>query len=341
MANQSEALERAKKSLERIQKFDTATLPREAQLGQDANFNEAVEPANRVTNLFRQFPIEFLPELPTNHLQQLGNQADSFYNLLSQIETFNLKEPDAYNKRNQLIETIRGQYEQYFVSLHPLISYGASRQRDFSAIERDFRASIQRSEDAAGESMQKLQGVQQDAQRILDEVRKVAAEQGVSQQASYFQAESASHEADGAIWRNRTIGVAGGLALYAVASIFLHKVSWLTPVSTYEAAQLALSKLLIFAVLAYVLLLCARNFLSHKHNAIVNKHRQNALLTFNALVNAAGSDDRRDVILTYAAACIFAPQDTGYSKVGGTQMELPASIIQAIPRLAGGGSAPH
>jgi hypothetical protein len=102
---------------------------------------------------------------------------------------------------------------------------------------------------------------------------------------------------------------------------------------------LGLSKILIFAVLAYMLLLCARNFLSHKHNAIVNKHRQNALLTFNALVAAAGTEERRDVILTYAAACIFSPQDTGYTKAGaGPQSEMPLNIIQALPKLMSGGS---
>jgi hypothetical protein len=86
-----------------------------------------------------------------------------------------------------------------------------------------------------------------------------------------------------------------------------------------------------------MLLLCARNFLSHKHNAIVNRHRQNALLTFNALVKAAGSEDRSDVILTYAAACIFSPQETGYTKAGASsQSELPLNIIQAIPKLASG-----
>ena len=83
-----------------------------------------------------------------------------------------------------------------------------------------------------------------------------------------------------------------------------------------------------------MLFLCARNFLSHKHNAIVNKHRQNALLTFNALVDAAKSEDRRDVVLTYAASCIFSPQDTGYAKSsGGVSAEAPLNLIQAMPRL--------
>lgn len=136
-------------------------------------------------------------------------------------------------------------------------------------------------------------------------------------------------------WRNYTIGTAIGLGVYAVATAFLHKWEWLAPKDTFQAVQLGLSKVIIFAAIAYMLLLCARNFLAHKHNSIVNKHRQNALLTFNALTEAAGNEERRDVILTYAAACIFTPQETGYTKGGSSEKpEMPVNIIQALPKLA-------
>jgi hypothetical protein len=39
-------LDRARKSLERIQSFDVSTLPRAADLGASLNFQEAVEPSS-------------------------------------------------------------------------------------------------------------------------------------------------------------------------------------------------------------------------------------------------------------------------------------------------------
>ena len=54
--------------------------------------------------------------------------------------------------------------------------------------------------------------------------------------------------------------------------------------------------------------LFAKVFISHKHNAIVNRHRQNALLTYKALVEAAGDTPNREVIFVQAAACIFNPK---------------------------------
>jgi hypothetical protein len=334
-----ERLEKARQSLERVQRFDTSALPQEEKFGQDFNFREAIEPANRIINLFRQYPSDFLDELPPNQLNTISNTADSLFQILNQILTFDAKEQNAFNRRNDLINSLKNQYQPYFDQLQQLISYGASRQRDFGAMERDFRASMQRAADDAANLMKQLEGQGQDARRILEEVRKVAAEQGVSQQARYFQEESEDHDKQAQIWRKWTVYTSLVLAVDAVLSAFMHKLSWLAPSNSFESVQLGLSKFLIFAVLAYLVLLCARNFLSHTHNAIVNKHRQNALLTFNALVDAAGSEERRDVILTYAAACIFSPQDTGYTKgSGGIPYEMPMSIIQALPKLATGGT---
>ncbi|MBI3805331.1 MAG: hypothetical protein HY282_16400 [Nitrospirae bacterium] len=167
----------------------------------------------------------------------------------------------------------------------------------------------------------------------MEEVRRSAAERGVSQQAIYFQNESIEHNKQAENWQKATIGVAVILILYAAISATLHKWDWIEPKDTYEGYQLGLSKILVFSVLAYLLFLSARNFLSHKHNAIVNKHRQNALLTFNALVNAAGGQAPQDVVLTYAAACIFSPQETGYTKGSSGQADMPTNIIQALPKI--------
>ena len=119
--------------------------------------------------------------------------------------------------------------------------------------------------------------------------------------------------------------------MYAVATAVLAVVY--TPDSPYAAVQLGLSKILIFAVIAYMLFHCARTTLAHRHNAVVNHHRENALLTFNALTSAASDPDKRDIVLTHAASCIFSPQETGYTKQTGAQGSA-VQVVEALPRLA-------
>ena len=70
------------------------------------------------------------------------------------------------------------------------------------------------------------------------------------------------------------MGMANLLGAYAVLSLGIHKIPLIAPGNTYETVQMAISKILIFAVISFVLYLSARNFMSHKHNAAVNRHRQ-------------------------------------------------------------------
>jgi hypothetical protein len=329
--------EKAKASLERIQSFDTGVLPGVAQLGQALNFTDAVEPASRLINLFRQYPIQFLGDLPANQQTAIGNSADAIYNILQDITKFDPKTGDAYNRRQGLIQTLRDQYQGIFNQIFPLIAYGASRQRDFDALEREYRTSMQRADDAAEELRAKMEAQELEGKKILEEIRSVAAEQGVSQQAVYFKTDSDEHWKESEKWRKYTVRTALALGAFAVVTMFLHKIPGLVPQNAYDNIQLGISKVLIFAVLGYMVLLCARNFLAHKHNEIVNRHRQNALLTFKALADAAGTMENRDVVLTYAAACIFAPQETGYTRPAESgKNEMPLNIIQTLPKLMSG-----
>jgi hypothetical protein len=141
-----------------------------------------------------------------------------------------------------------------------------------------------------------------------------------------------AHEAEASSWQTRTIWMAVGLALYALASLTFHRIELLAPEDAYQTAQLAVSKVLVFAVLSFVLYLCARNFLSHKHNAIIDRHRQNALMTYTALVDAAGDTPNREVILVQAAACIFSPQGTGYTRDSAPNPPSAQSVIEFMSR---------
>src|SRR5690606_10068650 len=124
----SERIEAACKSLERVQTFDTSTLPREAELGQAFSFREAVPAAVRVINLFQQFPVDALADLPDKQLEKLRLAADAFYNVLNQILTFDSKQENPTAAHASILNNVNKQYQQIFDQINELISYGASRQ---------------------------------------------------------------------------------------------------------------------------------------------------------------------------------------------------------------------
>ncbi len=78
------------------------------------------------------------------------------------------------------IDNIIGAYQPAFVELHPLISYSLHRSADFQRLDREARATLQSIEDRANEFTAQMTSYEQDARRVLEEIRNVAAEEGVT-----------------------------------------------------------------------------------------------------------------------------------------------------------------
>ncbi|MEQ9248100.1 MAG: hypothetical protein RLO21_19140 [Nitratireductor sp.] len=333
--NDKEKLEQAKNSLERVIEFDPKKLEQKDKLGEDLSFSEAIGPAAQVIELFKQIPLDQLKTLPDAHLTKVQAQSDALYKMLDDIMRFNIDEIEGNvkNKRDSLIKTLSTSYQNFFNELNQIIAYLSTRIHDFSQLQNEGRAAIQQIRDEASRIADGMKVDSENARQILEDVRKMAAEQGVSQQALYFKEESESHASQAKFWRSSTIVVSFLILILAFLSGISFKWDWLSPTSTYGAFQIVIGKLLIFGVIVYILVLCAKNFLSHTHNAIVNKQRQNALMTFNALADAAGSEENRDIVLTQAASCIFSPQDTGYVRHGASGYTSGTPIFGVLQQL--------
>ncbi|MBB4391665.1 hypothetical protein [Bradyrhizobium sp. ERR14] len=319
-------------SLARVQTYDTSTLPRRDDLGRELSFEEAVPLADRAVQLFQLVPLDLLPHVPKSNRQQVRQAADQFFNILEQMQKFSAQQSSATEVRLSLINQLRDNYEPWYTALMPAIVYAISTRQDFSRLEREARAASQAATDEAASLTKKLIEHETEANRVLAEVRKVAAEQGVGFQATYFKSEADNHDLAAVRWRTYTIIAGAALGAFAVAAMFLHKWDVLHPSDATEAVQFSLAKLGLFAVLGFALILCSKTFLAHTHNAIVNRHRQNALLTFQALVNAAKEESKKDIILTHASACMFSPQETGFTK---HSTEGTSNVIQLLTKAPG------
>ena len=174
-------------------------------------------------------------------------------------------------------------YDPAFSALWQYISYGVSKAIDAPRLENEARALLQGILDRAATITASLEDSKNSAATTLAEIRHAAAEQGVSQQAIHFNTEVELHKNLAAAWRKTTVNAAWLVGGYTALSLFFNQLPWLKPTDAFEAVQLVSSKLLLFGVLAYLLALAAKNFLAHQHNEIVNRHRQNALMTFNML----------------------------------------------------------
>jgi hypothetical protein len=300
-------------ALERIQTFDPGTLGREADLGRQMNFADAVKPAEAIIAVYKRIPISALADFTDTQLNAILAQANADYNLFKQILDFNAASSDAVSTRTNILATIKVRRDQVFDQLWQYVAYGVARITDTSLLETQARATIQAIEDQAAKLTEQLSKSKSDADSALAAIRAVASEQGVSQQAIYFKDEAQGQETLADKWLTYTYRFAAALGAFAVFSLVLHKLDWIKPAGNGETFQLITSKVLIFSVLGYLLIMAARNYSTHKHNAVVNRHRQNALLTYRALVTAAEDTGTQDIVLAHAASCIFSPQETGFA----------------------------
>jgi hypothetical protein len=307
-------LAEAKSSLLRIQNFEAKQIDRPEDLGRDLNFADAVAPLDRTLALFRELSLDVLPDMSTQRLNTIKQQADALYNTLQSIVTFSTSVANPKQVRDGLVQQINSSYDQHFEALHTAIAFCARRATDFARMEQEARAAIQSITDRTRELEETLRTRQEEADAVLAAIRKVAAEQGVSQQAIYFREASESHAVQAKTWLFRTVAVALGLFAFAVLAVVAHKLPWIQPVGAAESVQFAIGKALVFATIAYALALSSRNFMAHQHNVIVNKHRQNSLVTYQALVEAAADHANRDIVLSKAADSIFGSQATGFTR---------------------------
>lgn len=326
--------ETCRQALERVQTFDPMTLGREDDLGRQMNFVEAVKYADEIIALYKRIPISTLTDFTDSQLNSILTQANADYSVFNKILEFNAASSDAVSTRTNILNNLKNRRDQLFDSVWQYVAYGVARITDTSLLEIQARATIQGIQDQAAKLTEQLAKSKTDADSALAAIRAVASEQGVSQQAIYFKDEAQSQESLAATWLTYTNRFAVALGCFAILSLFLHKFAWIKPENNAEMFQLITSKVLIFTVLGYMLIMAARNYTTHKHNAVVNRHRQNALLTYRALVTAAEDTATQDIVLAHAASCIFSPQDTGFSQTKNDSGVGSKSVLELLTKSA-------
>lgn len=300
--------------LERVQNFDAKGLEQRERLGSEFQFSEAVSPTEKLISLFQKIPSDSMVEFPEKELKAIQSTANSTFNIFDQILSFDVKQPEPGQRRDALINQLDGTFQQTFSVLFPFISYAMARTVDFNQLSTDGRAAVQGVKDDVAELVTELNTTSEEATRVLTEVRELAAEHGVTQQAKYFSEQATKHERSAAYWLKASIGMAVLVLLYAISTLFFPYLEIFQADSNLQAIQLLASKFLVFAVLSFGLFQTIKNYQAHRHNAIMNNHRQNALLTYKTLAEAGGSAEARDTVLQHAAAAIYAPSDSGYMK---------------------------
>jgi hypothetical protein len=334
-------IEQQQNELERLQKLLSNFLSESPDtfvrndLGDELNFQEGLPYFRRTFDLINDLNRYSLDDVPYAQLKRIADHINKTYENLIEILEFSIQKypQNAVVTRNQFLDNIRDGYDPLSNVITPTISYLATQQTDFGKLKQSALENLEEINRLKLEFEKQQEDIQQQSNSILDSMRKASAEIGVTQHAIYFKEESEIHEKSAKFWFWLTIGIAllTIVASYIALSYFYVNLD----LPTGQAIQLGISKLVVLSVLYFGILWASRNYRAHRHNSVVNKHRQNALSTFQAFVKAAGDDKAtKDAVLLRATEAIFSPNTSGYLSKESDKQNSP-QILEIIRTAMG------
>jgi hypothetical protein len=306
----NQVVEEISNNFETLETFKVDEIVRERELGSELSFASARETVVRTIELFKRAKIVSLDELPFNILNNFVNQLKEAIQRFQEFKDFNPNQNNPVNQRNALISQLENQYDGYYQSTFPLLTANLLSGNDLSIQQAKLDSLLQEFQDKQKETIEKSDGILGNLQDTLSNAEAAAAQVGVSKHSSVFKMEASKHEKEAKTWLIWSVAVL--LLIVSVASILL----WLFPGDSEKPnkiVQYTVTKLVVLSTMFYGLSICNKNYKAHRHNALLNQHRQNALTTFETFSNAANPDLlTKNAVLLEATRTIFSTQQTGY-----------------------------
>jgi hypothetical protein len=311
--------------------FTASDLAR-ADLPSDLSFQLGVVYFDRIIRLFKGLRDSDLADIPYNTLQMLSTNATAAFTLLQEIREFSItKYPNSpISQRDAILNRARDLYDGWFQVVAPVVAFTVRKGVDFERLENQAKQSLGKIEEIASNCEKKLDSAVKESEAALAQVRDVAQEAGVSQHAIHFKNEAELNEKSAKPWLVTTTCLAIFTILLGIGLIieYFFRIPTLTP---SQSVQMAIPKLFVFSVLLSATVWCGKTYRAYRHNAVVNRHRRNALATFQTFAEAAGDKATKDAVLLQATQCIFTQQPTGYIQAEPESTSLPISeMMKAI-----------
>ena len=298
-------------TVDKITSLRGKDLARTEDLGKKFSFEAAVSLFEGIIDFFRRFSTVDLSFLSAPTLDQINTTCAAIQSYFEEIRTVDLAQHgNPADTRDQLIQNLDESFSDGISIFGSIVA--AFRQEGLDLEERkqtadDLITEIKAAKVEFDDSAQKF--VSQ-MRKALSEVQQVAASAGVAMHAIHFDEEAKRHEEASRLWFRRTVSLASfafGLTLVAL----LHAV--LADVSTGQDIRIAIAKITVLAVVYSCMIWSAKTYRSERHNWIVNRHRCNALLTFETFVSGTSDEHTRNAVLLQATESIFGHQPSGFS----------------------------
>lgn len=311
--------------LAELAEIDPESLVRTGDLGTTGDFSKHRDAFRRSIVLFTQLKDADLALLTGEQQQDLDDATRKALTLFRDlIPHFKADSPDAPDQRKQIEHLTIEVFGKVKKAALPIVAYSKATAGELEHIRQAL-------DDALNETRRAVAEIQD----IEKAARKAAGGTGVAAHARLFGDEAEEHLRRSTRWLRATVAVGAATITYGIV-LWVSAECWggAASASVFHTVQLAVAKLVIFAVLSFGVVWCGKNYRAERHNWVVNRHRQNALNTFETFAAAAGGDtETKNAVLLQATTSIFAPQTSGFVS-SETESLAPSKVLEVFTDLS-------
>ena len=212
-----------------------------------------------------------------------------------------------------------------------MINFANQAGTDFKQIEKEARQTLEQVKTHSEEQKKQMENQKKSSESILESMRKVSAEAGVSQEAIHYSEAQKNHFEKAKKWhkwfKSLLIGLIIFVAIAGITFVFFKKDE--TPVLSY----LEITTLIIISLWIYAVNFCNKNFHAEKHNETINANKAKTLAVFSSFVEATKDQNIKNQVLLHASTSAFSNPPTGFGKNQGVPLppgiELTKKIISS------------
>lgn len=326
-----------------IKKLDVENdLVRVGSLG-DWAFKELRNEFKQMKVLLMKLEITELTNIHLPILSDLSRDLNALLVILRSITKFGVAQDRAEQAKNSIINNFNEQFAKVldrsaraFQMLDLTNDIIVEGSLEYHRAEEP--SPVIKSEELEKEvkaAQEKLRTALTEMESALAAVRAKSKEVGVERYSKIFGDESKKYFNTSIVWLILTVlllvaGIGYGynlneglveLAIDATKSKLLDNNNYVL--------QITIIRLLTITILFYALTICMKNYRAQKHNQIINRHRHNALTTFETFSAGATDEGTKNAVLLEATRAIFGNQSTGFGSKD-SDVESPTSQVIEI-----------
>jgi hypothetical protein len=277
----------------------------------EINFVKSTEDINSIFSMLKPLQILNLEDIPENNAQEILSSTSGAKNTINQIRQFRISgSSDPAGRRDSIQSELKANRENIYNYTSRHVAYLFYRSGDADAAAQKIIRSVEEIKKQLDEVEEYEREKRIEIDGLVQATREAAAEAGVAEFTRDF-----TEAADGARksaqkWLYWSVGISLVTLIFSLTAIGFALLD--PPSSIVDAVSRVVSKSFVLAVLLGATAWTAKIYKSLKHLEAINRHRANAIKTFQAFVKSTADEATKNAVLLETTRSIFAVQASGF-----------------------------